>query len=99
MCLQINVQYFGFPCLYFTCIFVLAQRQDSVAGGGRHKQILGGAGKLYFFEFECVDQKSVHWEIRQNLGNRPKKVFILKNTRMSTNSDLHLKKCANFHEI
>ena len=28
-----------------------------------------------------------------------KKVLILKNTRMSTNSGLHLKNCANFHEI
>ena len=58
-------------------------------GGGLHKQILG-AQKLFFFEFENVDQKKgVHCKIRRNLGKdqkEKKKVFISKNTRLFTNS-------------
>ena len=64
-----------------------AQRQDSVTREGINK--FWGTRKLYFFEFESVDQK--------------KKMFNAKFDEIwgkaKTKKGFHLKKFANFHKF
>ena len=70
-----------------------ARRQDSVTGGGGHKEIWGGARELDLREFESVDQtKKVKTKKRSSIQKFPQiLVIISKIVRFSTNSEVKTK--------
>ena len=92
--------------IVLTLLFLLkvkqVRRQDSVTEG--YKKNFWGARKLYFLEFESMDQRnrcSTRNSTKSGVKtkNKNKNGLHLKNMRISSNSGHQRKKRAKFHEF